>query len=1071
MLRTSPRTHWLLAAMAVLLLQSSIAEAHLSIIRQGRESHGFRESGDRFGAALAYGDFNGDGYEDLAVGSPDEDSQNHTETGAVTINYGSEHGLTHVAAALILPGIFGVPLNDGSRLGHALAAADLNGDGYSDLLIGVPGEIVGGVTNAGRVYGFYGGPTGLTAWFGFGQENIGGTSVTNEYFGASLAIDDFNNDGYPDIAMGASGRGVTAGSVFVSYGVNTGPFGTVTETSAEDLGLDYQNSDQFAFSLATGNIIGDSNPDLIVGSPGRHATTSYLNAGAVHIIPGTPAGIDHNQGITRYNNLAGALSGRAAFGHAVAVAPVPGYDILIVGEPKRTIGSAEWAGRIVIATGQAGGPPAGSGYALTQSDFGDTPEHHDEFGFSLATGRFLNDTWHDLAIGAPGEDFPNNSSGVVHVSLGGPSGFGGHGWYGYNQGIIGDFNETGDRFAEAVSLGGEFDDAEEGTLVVGSPGEDANAGSVHVLAPWRQSYFHTHKTACAMNCTGELVFTQKPFDQVFIASTTKIMTVLLACERTQLPTNHPDYVSLDATYTVPDWVETDIGGSTANLIEDERLTLRDLIYLTLHISANDGAHAIGDMLHGAQGPWKSIPSFIAAMNTRAIELGMYDTRFNNANGFEQEAVGYDLGDHYSTAYDMAILTRAALQNELFREIATTPTCTAQRWQPDGLLMHQFDSFQKWILDNPNINGLGVKGGWTPAAGTTFCMAAAGPFGNAVFTAFDLLTNSPWGTELNNYINIALNACGGFQQYEPWYYEYLSVREAIRPQLGRAYRFSAHPSDLSAVQFDLFQANLDVAPLDATVTVSRSSELELDQNDSVPFEIVPFESHGEMLVTNRSDRVTKIRIVTPFFNRFVDLGPNGTTIIPAADGAMDSFQWTIENFDGDSDPLMLEVKEVYHYDVDAPAIVTSDPLFQAAVERDPRTMHDVVELNIDWHAEGGEYVLVSHEPGITVDAPEGGPRTDEPGASPLVSWSAAPNPFQDQSVLRFQLDAPSAVGISIYDAGGRLVRKYATETRDAGEWSLAWDGRNQFGERTPPGVYFYQVRTEGRTATAKVTRVQ
>lgn len=87
----------------IALLAPAVAEAHLSIIRQGPESAGALEAGDQFGFSVAVGDFNGDGYDDLATGAPDENYGTTENAGSVIINWGSEFGLTHVGAEFLLP--------------------------------------------------------------------------------------------------------------------------------------------------------------------------------------------------------------------------------------------------------------------------------------------------------------------------------------------------------------------------------------------------------------------------------------------------------------------------------------------------------------------------------------------------------------------------------------------------------------------------------------------------------------------------------------------------------------------------------------------------------------------------------------------------------------------------------------------------------------------------------------------------------------------------------------------------------------------------------------------------------
>jgi hypothetical protein len=261
----------LLATTCVALAASAPALAHLSIIRQGAESAGALESGDLTGFKLAVGDFNGDGYDDLAIGVPYETIGSTPGAGAVVVVYGTKNGLTHEGAHYRSATTIGGTRVAQARFGDALAAGDFNGDGYDDLAIGAPGDQVSGVA-AGRVYVLHGSSAGLgsTMARSLTQNLIGGVNEAGDQFGAALAVGDFNGVLYDDLAIGTPGEDTGAGAVSYVYGSIVG----LTTIGAgyfkqSHLGGTNTPGDSFGRALAAGQLYGLSYDDLVVSAPNR----------------------------------------------------------------------------------------------------------------------------------------------------------------------------------------------------------------------------------------------------------------------------------------------------------------------------------------------------------------------------------------------------------------------------------------------------------------------------------------------------------------------------------------------------------------------------------------------------------------------------------------------------------------------------------------------------------------------------------------------------------------------------------------------------------------------------------
>lgn len=190
--------------------------------------------------------------------------------------------------------------------------------------------------------------------------------------------------------------------------------------------------------------------------------------------------------------------------------------------------------------------------------------------------------------------------------------------------------------------------------------------------------------------SGRVLYGHNIHDRRLIASTTKLMTALVALE---------SGVELSREITVePQWVGVE--GSSIYLREGERLTLETLLYGMLLRSGNDAALAVAEVCAG------SVEDFARRMNDKARELGMADSHFVNPNGLNNE-------QHYSSAYDMALLARACLENEVLREMVSTKSIALEG--------RSFTNHNKLLWQYEGC--IGLKTGYTEKAGRTLVSAA------------------------------------------------------------------------------------------------------------------------------------------------------------------------------------------------------------------------------------------------------------------------------------------------------------------------------------------------------------
>jgi uncharacterized protein (TIGR03437 family) len=438
------------------------------------------DEGDRFAQALAAGDFNGDGWDDLAIGVLGENDLR----GIVNVIYGGPGGLTSAGNQLWEQGVGGIDGNaePDDRFGVAVAAGDFNRDGYDDLVVGASGEDSG----RGIVHAIYGSANGLTAQgnqaWRQGDNGIDDSAESGDGFGFSLAVGDFNGDGFDDVAAGGPGEDNTEGLVIVIFGSAGGLIsnGNQRWREGEDgLRGDGEGGDFFGWELAAGDFNGDGFDDLAVGTPGENSAR-----GTVNIIYGSGGGLTSEGNVRRQkgdDGVAGTARDGDGFGEVMAAGDFnnDGFADLAVS----ALGAAVGRGEVIVIPGSSSGLSGAGSSRWIQGHARDAVEAGDRFGSALAAGDFNADGFVDLAIGVRGED---GNRGVVNPL------------YGSGGGL--DPEETppfGNVFAQGAS--GVLDSAEESDdfgfelaagnfgadlafdLAVGAPGEDNSRGVVHVL--------------------------------------------------------------------------------------------------------------------------------------------------------------------------------------------------------------------------------------------------------------------------------------------------------------------------------------------------------------------------------------------------------------------------------------------------------------------------------------------------------------------------------------------------------------------------------------------------------------
>ncbi|MFM2162726.1 MAG: hypothetical protein RLZZ383_2238, partial [Pseudomonadota bacterium] len=449
------------------------------------------------------GDVNGDGYDDVAVGSPGYDN-GHTDEGMVTVYLGSASGLATTVAwtgegnqtsaaygnavagagdvngdgmsellvgcaacdngetdegrAFLFLGTTSGPSGTAAwnlesnqasaSLGYALGSAgDVNGDGYGDVIVGAP-NLDNGQTDEGRVQVFLGSASGLqTSAIWSGEPNQTGAS-----FGTAVAsAGDVNGDGRSDVIIGAPNydNGHTdEGGAFVFLGASTG-----LGTSAAWTGQGEEASAAFGTALASaGDVNGDGHADVLVGAPTQDG--GETDEGRVYLFLGSTSGFATTAAWTFEANLAGANLGAAV--STAGDVNADGYSDLLLGAPLATGG-----GRAYVFLGRAAGPAATADWTA------DVGQSGARFGGALASaGDVDGDGYGDILVGADGYDDAYVGEGAAFLYRGSASGLASSASWTVKGG------QTGAAFGEALAGVGDVDGNGYTDVLIGAPNHD-----------------------------------------------------------------------------------------------------------------------------------------------------------------------------------------------------------------------------------------------------------------------------------------------------------------------------------------------------------------------------------------------------------------------------------------------------------------------------------------------------------------------------------------------------------------------------------------------------------------------
>ncbi|KOU70115.1 hypothetical protein ADK57_12505 [Streptomyces sp. MMG1533] len=402
---------------------------------------------DASAGALAVGaatstraDFDGDGYTDVAIAAPGGTVNGKSGAGYFAVVYGMAEGPNGVKRQVISQDRYGIPgtAEAGDHFGSHLTAADLDGDGFTDLVVGAPGEDIGTARDVGLNTVLWGGVGGLATATGIGQGR------------AETQAGDFDGDGHLDLAT--------------AYQMRYGPFSRTGGAARTGPLVDL---DVRVYAMRAGDVDGDGTTDLVVSSGSWDSDDGgSIPPPQLQLLKGTEDGLAAGPFIASPDTV-------SADSIALGDIDDDGRQDVVFGRS-----TAAGGGLVGVVRGTANGlAPRAALIGQNTPGVPGTGESGDRFGTDVSVGDVTGDGYADVVTGVPGEDLAGRTdAGSFTVLRGSAAGLTGTGAQAFSQNTAGvpGTTENGDRFGSRTAVVG-------GHVAVSAPEENSGTGAVWVF--------------------------------------------------------------------------------------------------------------------------------------------------------------------------------------------------------------------------------------------------------------------------------------------------------------------------------------------------------------------------------------------------------------------------------------------------------------------------------------------------------------------------------------------------------------------------------------------------------------